>query len=704
MSMSTREPRPRARSAAARRARRSSLRTATTITRLRERLREAEETLEAIRGGHVDALVCAGPSGEQVFTLIGADHRYRQLVETMNEGALLLAADGTIVYGNARFATLAELPLEKMIGTRLHDLVSTSYQPLLDAVLQGRAGGASKAELELATTAGGRVPVYLSATASWGDDDALTCVIATDLSEQKRNQEMVAAERLAALIVDQAAEGIVVCDPDGRVIRASQAAHRVASENPLLRRFEHAFPLRADGGKPDDPIVADEVLASALRGEITNGREVSLHLDGREPLELLLSAGPILSDAGLPLGCVISFVDVTERRRAAQERLQILERAQEAREEAERANRAKDEFLAMLGHELRNPLSPVLTALELMRMKDGHDTLRERVIIERQVQVMVRLVDDLLDVARIAQGKITLAKKPLDFADVVRHAVDVASPLIDEHRHKLDVELGPGLWLEGDETRLCQVVANLLTNAAKYTPRGGHIRISARVDAGQVVCRVVDDGAGIPADILPTLFDRFVQGRRTIDRSEGGLGLGLAIVRNLVTMHGGIASAHSDGVGRGSAFEIRLPAGVRAQTTLERVQAVRTVVAPSSRRVLVVDDNVDIADLLAEALTTLGHDARVAYDGPGALAVVAGFEPEIAFVDIGLPVMDGFELARRLRELIAHRPLQLVAVTGYGQEADRQRSRDAGFDLHLVKPIDLGALTALIDATPSQQA
>ena len=696
--MSTREPRPRPRTAT-RPSRGTRTRPDDTIARLRERLREAEETIEAIRGGHVDALVCSGPDGDQVFTLIGADHRYRQLVETMTEGALLLAADGTIVYGNARFAALAELPLEQMIGTRLRDLVAPGELALLDAVLQGRAGAASKAELELVTASGGRVPVYLSATASWDDDDALTCVIATDLSEQKRNQAMVAAERLAALIVDQAAEGIVVCDPAGRVIRASQAAHRAAGENPLLRRFEHAFPLRADGGKPEDPMIAEEVLASALRGEVTNGREVSLQVDGRGAIELLLSAGPILGDDGVPLGCVISFVDVTERRRAAQERQQILERAQEARDEAERANRAKDEFLAMLGHELRNPLSPVLTALELMRMKEGHDVARERDIIERQVHVMVRLVDDLLDVARIAQGKIQLSKKPVDFADVVRHAVDVASPLIDEHRHTLDVEISDGLWLEGDETRLCQVVANLLTNAAKYTPRGGHIRVSARVESGELVCRVRDNGAGIPADILPTLFDRFVQGRRTIERSEGGLGLGLAIVRNLVTMHGGSATARSGGVGHGSEFEIRLPAGVRAETTADRARVATPVAPPAPRRVLVVDDNVDIADLLAEALTTLGHDARVAYDGPGALAVAAGFAPQIAFVDIGLPVMDGFELARRLREAHPGRPLQLVAVTGYGQEADRQRSREAGFDVHLVKPIDLGALTTLIDAT-----
>ena len=665
------------------------------IADLKERLREAEETLEAIRHGHVDALVVQAEGREQVFTLVGADHRYRQLVETMNEGALLLAPDGTVVYGNIRFAELVDMPLERLIGASLHDLVPASSHPLLDAVLQGRGGSSSKGELELATSTGGRVPVYLSATASWGDADALTCVIATDLSEQKRNQEMVAAERLAALIVDQAAEGIVVCDPEGRVIRASQAAHRVAGDNPLLRSFSAAFPF-TDG----DAEVANDVVASALRGETTNGREVSLHVAGHEPVELLLSAGPILADSGAPLGCVVSFVDVTERRRAAQERLQILEGAQAARIEAERANRAKDEFLAMLGHELRNPLSPVLTALELMRMKRGQEVTREREIIERQIHVMVRLVDDLLDVARIAQGKIVLDRQRIDFAAVIHHAIDVASPLIDEHRHRLEVELGDDLWLDGDETRLCQVVANLLTNAAKYTPHGGRIGISAYKEDGDVVLRVHDNGTGIAADILPNLFDRFVQGRRTIERSEGGLGLGLALVRNLATLHGGTVVARSEGVGKGSEFELRLPARPRTEAAIAPISAATTITPSAARRVLIVDDNVDIADLLAEALGALGHDARVAYDGPAALAVAAGFEPEIAFVDIGLPVMDGFELGRRLRAEY-HDRLHLVAVTGYGQDADRQRSRDAGFDVHLVKPIGLSALTALIDATPA---
>ena len=665
------------------------------IRRLRERLREAKETLDAIRNGHVDALVVQGEAGDQIFTLVGADHRYRQLVETMNEGALLVDSAGTIVYGNARFAALAELPLERMSGARLHDLVPSAAHGLLDAVLQGRGGESSKAEVELTTSSGGRTPVYLSATAGWGDDDGLTCVIVTDLSEQKRSQEMVVAERLAARIVDQAAEGIVVCEPGGRVIRASRTAHRVAGDNPLLRRFEDAFPF-TDG----EDHIAEKIVHAALRGQTISGHEVSLSLEDREPVELLLSAGPILGDDGSPLGCVISFVDITERRRAARERLQILEGAEEARNEAVRANRAKDEFLAMLGHELRNPLSPVLTALGLMRTKGGAETLREREVIERQVHLMARLVDDLLDVARIAQGKITLDRQPVDFGVVVRDAIDVAAPLIKEHRHRLDVELEDGLWVDGDAARLCQVVANLRTNAGKSTPAGGRIRARARNVDGDIVLTVRDNGTGIPPEIVATLFERFVQGHRTLDRSEGGLGLGLAIVRSLVALHGGTAVVRSDGVGQGSEFEIRLPAldptTEHPRPVLERTPAARA----GSRRVLVVDDNVDNADLLGEALTACGYETRVAYNGPTALDVAADFRPEIAFLDIGLPGMDGFELARRLRA--AHDgPVQLVAITGYGQDTDRQRSSEAGFDRHLVKPIQLQTLTALIEAMPA---
>ncbi len=658
--------------------------------KLVERLREAEETLDAIRNGDVDALVVQGPAGEQVFTLKGADHRYRQLVETMNEGALLLSGDRTVVYANARFAALVGVPHGRLLGSTFDAYIASASLAMVDALLGEPVEGAAKAEVEMVSADGVVVPVYLSATASWDDDHQLTCVIATDLSEQKRTQEMVANERLTAGIVDQAVEGIVVCDPTGRVIRASPAAERVAGQNPLLRPFDEVFPLQS----LDDPRAARTVLDLALSGGTTTGREVGLLVEDREPVVLLLSAGPVLGSEGEPLGCVISFVDITDTKRAAEERLRLLDRANEARAEAEAANRAKDEFLAMLGHELRNPLAPILTAIELMKQRSDDSSLRERDVIERQVKHVVMLVSDLLDVSRIAQGKVELHKKPVRVSDVITKAIEACSPILEERGHRLDVEVEHELYVDGDEARLCQVLANLVTNAAKYTNREGRLEVIASRVGDEIVVVVRDNGMGIAPDLLPTLFDRFVQGSRTIDRSDGGLGLGLSIVRSIVALHGGSASVRSAGVGRGSEFEVRLHA---IEAPADVVAPVAEEPAPAAgRKVLIVDDNSDAAEMLAEALSAMGHETRVAFDGPSGLDVAAGFEPDIAFLDIGLPAMDGYELARKMREELPTPGLRLVALTGYGQDSDRQRSADAGFDMHMVKPINLQAVASTI--------
>jgi PAS domain S-box-containing protein len=664
------------------------------VRRLEERLRDAEGTLEAIRSGDVDALVVQGPSGDQVFTLKGADHRYRQLVETMNEGALLLTSDRTIVYANARIAKLLRVPHERLLGSTFDSHVASSSLAMVDALLRDRVEGAAKAEADLVAMDGTVVPVYLSATASWDDDHQLTCMIATDLSEQKRTQAMIADERLTAGIVDQAAEGIVVCDLNGMVIRASQTAQRVAGRNPLLRPFEEAFRLQAI----DDPRASRTLLDLALSGSTTKAREVGLLRGDLEPLVLLVSAGPVLGSEGEPLGCVISFVDVTDAKRAAEERQRLLESATEARVEAEAANRAKDEFLAMLGHELRNPLAPILTALELMKQRSDSSSLRVRDVIERQVKHVVMLVNDLLDVSRIAQGKVELHRRTVQIADVIAKAIEACSPILEERRHELVVEIEPDLVIDGDEARLCQVISNLLTNAAKYTHRGGKISIDALRVGGEVVIVVRDSGMGIAPELLPRLFDRFVQGTRTLDRSDGGLGLGLSIVRSLVVLHGGTVSVRSDGVGRGSEFEVRFPA-LEPSAMKQSQPAMRgedEVADCAGRKILIVDDNTDAAEMLAEALAAMGHETRVAFDGPSGLDAAAGFAPDIAFLDIGLPAMDGYELARKMRSELGAPTLRLVALTGYGQDADRQRSADAGFDGHMVKPINIEAVATTI--------
>jgi signal transduction histidine kinase/ActR/RegA family two-component response regulator len=374
----------------------------------------------------------------------------------------------------------------------------------------------------------------------------------------------------------------------------------------------------------------------------------------------------------------------------AQQIAHALDRAR-AYEAAERANRTKDEFLAMLGHELRNPLSPILAATQLMQLRGDDACARERTIIERQARNLVRIVDDLLDVSRIARGKIALERRPIDLAAVIGEAIEQASPAIDQHAHRLEVEVPPGIVVDGDPARLAQVFANLLDNAAKYTRRGGHLRIRATASEGAVAVAVRDDGQGIEPALLPHVFEAFVQGPQGRDRAGGGLGVGLAVARSLVSMHGGEIRAESAGRGCGATFTVELPRLPAPQAPRRRTGALACVDALPAR-LLLVDDNQDAVDLLAVSLTELGHDVRAAYDPRSALALAREHPPDIALLDIGLPGMDGYELATALRAQHPEAPPGLIAISGYGQPADRSRSAAAGFSAHLVKPVDLAAL------------
>ena len=370
-----------------------------------------------------------------------------------------------------------------------------------------------------------------------------------------------------------------------------------------------------------------------------------------------------------------------------------------ARTTAENANRAKDEFLAMLGHELRNPLSPILTALQLMKLRGEPGSERERTVIERQVNHLTRLVDDLLDVSRIARGRVELKTEIVEVAEVVAKAIEMASPLLEQRNHTLKVDVPRrGLRVDGDPTRLAQVISNLLTNAAKYTPPNGVVTVRAEQKADDVVLSVRDTGIGISAEVLPRIFDLFVQERQELDRSQGGLGIGLTIVRSLIERHGGSVSARSGGPGKGSEFIICLPLAGRADAGADALPAAAAA-APGAGgvRILVVDDNQDSAEMLADALIGKGHETRVAHDAPAALRLAAEFSPDVAFLDLGLPVMDGYELAAHLRELPGLANLRLIALTGYGQESDRRRSSDAGFHGHLVKPVDIDAIEAAVN-------
>ncbi len=369
------------------------------------------------------------------------------------------------------------------------------------------------------------------------------------------------------------------------------------------------------------------------------------------------------------------------------------------------AERRKDQFLAMLAHELRNPLAPIRNAVELMRQVETNDPSfqRSREMVERQVKHLARLVDDLLDVSRINQGSIRLRKEAVELGVMVQRAVEATRSLIDSRGHELTLDLPTDpVRLEADPTRLEQVIANLLNNAAKYTMPGGHIHVSAAQERNEAVVRVKDNGIGVPPDVLDRVFEPFVQSEGSLARSEGGLGIGLTLVRSLVEMHGGRVEAHSPGLGQGSEFVVRLPARVPVErpAVIPGVPAglprIDTPFHPRGLRVLVVEDNVDAAESLSALLRLWGHDVRMVHDGLAAIDEARRQHPEVVLLDIGLPGLDGYEVAKRLRQDAELDGALLVAMTGYGQPDDRRRSREAGIHHHFVKPVEPLVLRTLL--------
>lgn len=512
------------------------------LAELRQRLAEAEETLRAIRSGEVDALVISTPEGEQIYTLQGAETAYRVMVEAMTEGAMTLAEDATILYCNQRLAD--------MLGTTLEDLIGTSLRPYLveddleafGTLLTRGGAGASRGEVVLQRVDGGRIPVQLSLSALDVQGARGFCCIATDLTEQKRSADIHASERLARSILEQAADAIVVCSPSGEVIRASASACRLVGTDCVGRAFSEVFPLlHEDQVTPFDP--------SRMGCTLQSVEAVLPEPVGSRSRHLMVSAAPLFNADAESLGCVITMVDITG-----------LKAAEVALKEADRR---KDEFLAVLSHELRNPLAPVRNAVGILKLKspDEPELRWAREIIERQVHQMTRLIDDLLDVSRITQDRLELRREQVALAQILREAVEMSRPLITQEGHELEVSVPPDpVLLHADGARLAQVFANLLNNASKYTPAGGRIALCAWCEASDAVVSVRDNGVGISPDMLPQVFEMFLQVDRSEGRAKGGLGIGLTLVKRLVTMHDGTVEAKSDGLGTGSEFVVRLPA------------------------------------------------------------------------------------------------------------------------------------------------
>jgi PAS domain S-box-containing protein len=607
----------------------------------------------------------------------------RALLEHAPDAVFVTDPNGRYIDVNAAACRLLGYTREELLRMGVADVIPPEARPAYEGVrAESYAGKAHRGEWVLVRKDGSLVPAEANAVVL---PDGRWQSFVRDVSDRRRAE----AE-----------------------LRASDERFRLALASGAVTVFEQDAELRYVWVYPQDPALDPEPIGR-IDAELLPAAEVEVLTrlkrrvlesgEGtRETIRVTLADGPRYYDlliaprrdpARRVTGVYGTALDVT-----------ALKRAEEALKEGDRR---KDEFLATLAHELRNPLAPIRNVVHVLQLTGGDDPVarKARDVMERQLNHLVRLVDDLLDVSRITRGKLRLRTEPTDLATVVRNAVEVSRPLIEQSAHELTVALPPeGVPLNGDLVRLSQVFANLLNNAAKYTEPGGRVTLTAAVEGPAVVVAVRDTGVGIPPAALPRLFDIFSQVAGHQERSQGGLGIGLSLVRGLVDLHRGTVEAHSDGPGTGSTFVVRLPIMRNAEVGV-RTSAGPPVRAPGPavrvcKRVLVVDDNRDSAESLAMMLTMTGNEVRTAFDGEAGLEAAAAFRPDVAFLDIGMPRLDGHECARRIRSESWGGGVLLVAMTGWGQEEDRRRTREAGFDHHLVKPVDPEVLRAIL-ATPS---
>jgi PAS domain S-box-containing protein len=614
--------------------------------------------------------------------------------------AITRLADGTFLNMNDAFFKLTGYSRAEVVGKSTVELGILSPERRAAIVAPVWEAGSTEFDFPLRCKDGRILTLeVVIARIDFGGEPCLL-IVAVDVTGRRaaeaalKRSEAVArarADELAALMDAVPAVVWIAQDPrclelsgnrTGRELLRFGEGKNLSKTAADLSATQH-FKVFVDGAElPPE----DLPLQRAARGIEVRNYEEEIRFDDGEVVHLYGNAVPLRDPAGAPRGSIGAFVDVT---RLKQAEAALLE-----------ADRRKDEFLALLSHELRNPLAPILTAAQIMQLRGDVATPYEREVIVRQAQHLVRLVDDLLDVSRLARGKVTLNKKPIELAIVVNKAVEASAPLLEQRRHQLNVSVAShGLSVDADEVRLAQVISNLLTNAALYTDPDGRIEVTGGRQGEEVVLRVRDNGAGIDPALLPRLFEMFVQDARGSDRTQGGLGLGLCLVRTLTALHGGEVSAHSAGVGQGSEFALRLPASAPSDATADvPIRRAREISAGCGHRVLVVDDNRDAASTIGRLLSEVGYEVRLADDASAALSAALAIRPHVAVIDIGLPVMDGYTLGRELRGRMGGAAPELIALTGYGQEQDQRRSAEAGFAAHLVKPVDAEKLTRLVDA------
>jgi signal transduction histidine kinase/ActR/RegA family two-component response regulator len=511
-------------------------------------------------------------------------------------------------------------------------------------------------------------------------------------TEREQTEALRASEERYRTLFDLGPVAVYSCDVAGVIQQFNRRAAELWGREPAPGDTDERFCGSFKLFRPDGSFMPHEQcpMAEVVSGKLAQVRDAEVLIerpDGSRVM-VVVNIGPLMSAEGEVAGAINCFFDITERKRHE--------------EQLADADRRKNEFMAMLAHEFRNPLATIRAGLQVQRLNGGDAQAGRAVteLMERQVGHLVGLVDDLLDVNRISRGKIELHRERVELATVVHAAVETARSLIERKGHEFILVVPPEpIWLNADPLRLAQVVGNLLNNASKFTEAGGCIRLSAALRGEEAEIRVRDNGAGIGAEQLPFIFDMFMQAEAPIERVGAGLGIGLALVKSLVEMHDGTVEAHSAGVGHGSEFVVRLPITHEAQQTIAPPLEASTTTA--ARRVLVVDDNRDAAELLAMCLERSGHQTYIAHDGLEAVDKAAQLKPDIILLDIGLPKINGFEAARRIREQSQGKSPVLVAFTGWGQDADRQKSREAGFDAHIVKPVDPDVLVNLLAKFPA---
>ena len=636
---------------------------------------------------NTDKPLLAGIVASGVCLPAASNAELSDFVENAVEGLHRVGPDGTILWANRAELQMLGYEWDEYVGRHIaefHDDPAT-IDYILATLLSG--GVLYDQPARLRCKDGSIKHVMIHSNGHFEDGRLRYTRCFTRDATERHERDVALAQRDAMLLNAPVAAALLM----GSELRFRLANRRycklVDCDQLVGLTFGEAFPRLSGSG------VAEHIARVFGSGEPYHAEELALdrlgssgQLDERYfkfSLEALIGAD------GRPEGVIVVAVEVTEHVRSRQ----AIERAHRERErllvDLSAASQAKDEFLAMLGHELRNPLSPIVTALQLMRMRGDGAHGREGEIIQRQVDHLVRLVDDLLDVSRVTRGKIELKVERVALARVTDKAVEMASLLVEQRRHQLQVEVEPGLEWEGDPVRLAQVVSNLLTNAARYTEPGGQLWLRARRDGPDALeISVRDTGIGLAPEVREQVFELFFQGKRGIDRAEGGLGIGLALVKNIVELHGGSVQAHSAGRGLGSEFVVRLPLRSTALVQAPAEPLPVLVAAGAPQRVLLVDDNADGADTLGRLLRAHGHTVEVYYDPVSALAALERFSPTVALLDIGLPVLDGYQLAARIRARPSGQGCRLVALSGYGQAADHARSQAAGFERHLVKPVD----------------